>query len=127
MGGSKKYNPDGGFSEQDYEAIGRTANGIKIIEPKEKSKNFNTPLFSNTPNAVYAKTDVKTGAVDQITVYGNGKDKRGKLKDIDIGHIHINPDKKTRFNDNTIHVHTYDLNGVRSKKARKPSKKSVDY
>jgi hypothetical protein len=55
MGGSKKYNPDGGFSEQDYEAIGRTANGIKIIEPKEKSKNFNTPLFSNTPNAVYAK------------------------------------------------------------------------
>lgn len=123
MGGSKNYNPDGGFSEQNYNAAGRTANVIKIIEPKNKNDNRNTPMFSNTPNTMYAKTDVKSGLVEQITVYGNGADKRAKLKDIDIGHNHTNPDKKSSFGRNDIHIHIYNENGNRSNYARKPSKK----
>jgi hypothetical protein len=120
MGGSKKYNPDGGFSEQDYETIGRTANGIKIIELKN-NKNNNTPMFSNTPNTMYAKT--KNGKINQVAVYSRGKDHRGKLKDIDIGHYHENPDGKLKFQITDIHVHDYTDNSPHSKYARKPSKK----
>ncbi len=123
MGGSKQYNPDGGFSQQNYVQIGTTANGIKVVVLKDKNKNANTPLYSNTPSTAYAKIDVKSGMVEQISVYGNGVDKRSKLKDIDINHKHINPDKKLHFGVNDIHVHIYNDKGVRSKFARKPSKK----
>lgn len=122
MGGSKKYNPNGGFTEQGYVQTGTTANNIKIIEQKGKNRNYNTPLFSNTPNTMYAKTDVKSGLIEQISVYGNGNEKREKLKDIDIGHSHTNPDKKFHFGANDIHIHAY-KEGVRSTYARKPSKK----
>lgn len=121
MGGSKKYIPSGGFTEQLYECVQLTANGIKIIEPKDKSQKAKTPTFSNTPNTMYAKTS--DGIVNQIAVYGKGVDRRSKLKDIDIGHKHNNPDNELSFGEKDIHVHDYDDNGVRLKNARKPSKK----
>lgn len=122
MGGSKNYNPDGGFSEQEYESKEQTANGIKIITKKGHSHS-NTPSYSNTPNTKYAKTNSRNGLVDQVAVYGRDNEQRGKIKDIDTDHKHTNPDKKTRFNDTDIHVHIYDENGNRSNYARKPSKK----
>lgn len=121
MGGSKNYNSDGGFSEYDFKQVGTTANGIKIIEPKNKGDNTKTPMFSNTPNTMYVKTS--DGLVNQVTAYGRGKDKRAKSKDIDFGHPHTNPDKKLSFAENNVHVHEYDENGKRSNYARKPSKK----
>lgn len=121
MGGSKKYNPDGGFSEQEYRTVGVTANGIKVIAPKDKSKNTNTPMFSNTSNTMYAK--FSNGVLNQVAVYGRGKDRRGKLKDIDIGHEHGNPGGKLRFKKTEIHVHDYTDDRPHSKYARKPSKK----
>lgn len=122
MGGSKKYNPDGGFTEQGYKQTGITANNIKIISIKGTGKS-STPAFSNTPNTMYAKTKDKTGVVTQISFYSRGKEQRGKTKDIDIDHKHKNKDNKLKFSENDIHVHEYDENGRRSENARKPSKK----
>lgn len=123
MGSTKKYDASGGFSEQDYEQIGTTANGIKIVANKDSSKPSNTPTFSNTPNTAYAAVSPKSGLVRQITVYGKGSEKRGKAKDINTEHYHTNPINGKRFDKNEIHVHDYDENGVRSEEARKPSKK----
>ncbi len=122
MGGSKKYNPDGGFTVEEYESKEQTANGIKILNKKGHSHS-NTPTYSNTPNTMYAKTNSRNHLVDQVTVYGNGKDHRGKLKDIDTDHPHTNPDGKKSFKSTDIHVQRYDENGVRSEYAEKPSKK----
>lgn len=117
MGGSKKYIESGGFTEYEYEQIGTTTNGIKIIN-KVASTKQNTPMYSNTPNAIYSKTNKESELVDQVTLY-NG---RVKQKDIDTEHIHKNPTNKRMFYNNEIHVHDY-INGIRQKDARKPSKK----
>ena len=117
MGGSKTYQPEGGFSEQTFEKIGTTENGIKIIG-KVGGGSAKTPMYSNTPNTEYAILD-NTGRVKQISVYG-GKDGRQKIKDIDIGHSHTNKTNKKSFGENEIHVHEY-KDGVRSQTARKPS------
>ncbi len=118
MGGTKKYLESGGFTEQTYKQIGTTANGIKIIERNDGSRN--TPAFSNTPNTMYAKLDDK-GRVSQIAVYG-GNGGRQKIKDIDIGHTHTNLDG-TVFNKNQAHVQEYGGTTRFSNNARKPSRK----
>ncbi len=127
MGGSKDYLEDGGFSKYEYNHIGTTENGIKIINAS-KAGNTNTPMLSNTPYTIYAKESDKSGLINQVGVYG-GIDGRQKIKDIDIEHHHNNTKKRNRkkvilksFSENDIHVHEYD--GVRrSSIARKPSKK----
>lgn len=116
MGGNKDFLKSGGFSKYEYNEIGYTANGIKIIQKKHGKPN--TPMNSNTRNTVYAKIDHKTNLINQISTY---KD-RHKQKDIDIGHIHVNPGNKRRFEKEKIHVHDY-LNGDRLRDARSPSKK----
>lgn len=127
MGGSKKFLPDGGFSEYEYYQIGTTQNDIKIIK-NPKASNTNTPLFSSTPFTAYAKFDKDGTSVEQVSVYG-GKDGRQKIKDIDIGHKHDNKIKRNRkkvvlksYAENDIHVHEYNET-KRSDIARKPSKK----
>ncbi len=124
MGGSKKYLKSGGFTEQTFRQVGTTANGIKILARKSDGGS-STPAYSNTPNTMYAKIDKNSGLVNQVTVYGNGKDHRAKMKDIDIGHPHTNPDGKLKFKKNEVHVQEYDKNGNRSNYARKPSKKEL--
>lgn len=122
MGSSKDYEPNGGFNVQRFNTVGTTENSIKIIEPNElnTNKNTRTPIYSNTPGTMYAKTSSKQ--VDQVSIYGAGKNKRQKLKDIDIGHPHTNPNRKKHFKATDIHVHVYH-NKSRSFYARKPSKK----
>lgn len=122
MGSTKTYDSNGGFSTQDYKQIGTTSNGIKIIGRMSTGLS-SIPMFSNTPDTMYAKTDKKTGEVKQIVVYGNGIDHRSKLKDIDIDHEHGNKINKKYFSRKDIHVHEYDQNGKRSSYARRPSKK----
>lgn len=122
MGSSKNYDPSGGFKIHGFVGVGTTANGIKIIEPKNINVNNNTqtPFYSSTAGTMYAKAS--SGKINQISVYGAGVDKRQKLKDIDFGHYHTNPDKKKHFGKKDIHIHVY--NGKnRSSYARKPSKK----
>lgn len=112
MGGSKNYISSGGFSKQEYKSVGKTKNGIKILEKREGGSS-SLPLYSNTPNTVYAIRDSNSKALKQISFYG-GKDGRIKIKDLDWSHEH-KPYK-------SIHVHEYDSAGVR-KRVRKPSKK----
>lgn len=127
MGGSKDYISDGGFSKYEYNQIGTTENGIKIIK-NPKAGNTNTPLFSNTPYTAYAKFNKEGTDVEQVSVYG-GIEGRQKIKDIDIGHHHDNKIKRNgkkivtkSFAETEIHVQEY--NGTkRSEIARKPSKK----
>lgn len=107
MGGNKDYLESGGFKVYRYEEIGYTDNGIKVI--KKKDGIANTPMNSNTPNTAYAKIDDATGLINQISTY-NG---RQKSKDIDIGHIHTNPENKKRFEESDIHIHDY-INGKRT-------------
>ena len=80
-----------------------------------------TPTFSNTGES-YGIKSTQTGLVKQVTVYGAGQDGRGKLKDIDFEHKHRNKLDGRVFRADEIHVHEY-IDGVRSKEARKPSKK----
>ncbi|MBQ8015670.1 MAG: hypothetical protein IJ264_05750 [Clostridia bacterium] len=127
MGGSKNYISDGGFSKYEYNQIGTTENGIKIIN-NPKSSNTNTPLFSNTPYTAYAKLNKEGTDVEQVSVYGD-IDGRQKIKDIDIGHQHKNTVKRNRkkvvlkqYSRHEIHVHEY-RDERRSSIARKPSKK----
>lgn len=127
MGGSKKFLPDGGFSEYEYHQVGTTQNGIKIIKDP-KAGNTNTPLFSNTPFTAYAKFNKDGTEIVQVSTYG-GKDGRQKIKDIDVGHEHENTIKQNgkkvvlkTFAENDIHVHEYS-GTKRSNIARKPSKK----
>ena len=112
MGGSKKYNPNGGFTEQTYKTVGITANGIKILE-KIKGGSSSLPIHSNTPNTMYAVRDSKTKELKQVSAYG-GKNGRNKIKDIDWSHEHA------PYID--IHVHEYNKDGQKIK-VRKPSKK----
>ncbi|MBQ3006767.1 MAG: hypothetical protein IJD78_04310 [Clostridia bacterium] len=127
MGGSKDYISDGGFSKYEYNQIGTTENGIKIID-NPNANNTNTPLFSNTPYTAYAKLNKEGTDVEQVSVYG-GIDGRQKIKDIDTEHHHDNKIKRNRkkvvlksFSKHEIHVHEY-AGTKRSEKARKPSKK----
>lgn len=125
MGGSKDYLEGGGFAEQHYQADGTTPNGIKLL--KKYTDNYPAnPSFSNTANTMYASRDRKTGEVNQVSVYGNASNPRAKFKDIDIDHVHRNPDGRI-FKANEIHVHYYVLNEqgipIRSPWARLPSKK----
>lgn len=116
MGGNKDFLKSGGFSKYEYNEIGYTANGIKIIQKKHGKPN--TPMNSNTANTTYAKINDVSGKLDQITFYKG----RQKLKDVDLDHIHVNPGNKRRFEKETIHVHDY-LDGDRLRDARSPSKK----
>ena len=69
MGGSKKYISDGGFSLYEYNQIGTTQNGIKIID-NPRANNTNKPLLSNTPHTMYAKLNKEGIMVEQVSVYG---------------------------------------------------------
>ncbi|MCD7722729.1 MAG: hypothetical protein LUH82_02080 [Clostridiales bacterium] len=122
MGGSKKYLKYGGFTEKTFRQEGLTANDIKITVRKSDGMP-STPLYSNAPYTMYAKVDNDNGLVSQVAVYGKGEDHRAKLKDIDIGHTHKNITGNLKFDKKDIHIHEYDKNAVRSKIARKPSKK----
>ena len=93
MGGSKKYISDGGFSLYEYNQIGTTQNGIKIID-NPRANNTNTPLFSNTPHTMYAKLNKEGIMVEQVSVYG-GKNGREKMKDIETEHQHDNKVKRS--------------------------------
>lgn len=85
--------------------------GIKVITKRNKNKKEadNTPLYSHTPNTMYARRD-KNGKVTQISVYKNGI----KVKDIEWGHKH-----KT-FQIGDVHVSEY-KNGIREKEPREPT------
>lgn len=130
MGGSKRYLPEGGFTEKTYKQIGTTANGIKILREK-KSGDDSLPQYSNTPYTMYAATNDTKGGIKQIKIYGNhyktlNGDGRRQIKDIDTFHEHknrVNGKIIRHFDYNDIHVHDYDENGRRSNIARKPSKK----
>ena len=120
MGGEKKFQESGGFSEYEYKAVGMTKNGIKILE-KVDGGSANLPIHSNTPFTAYAVRDSKTAELKQISIYG-GPDGRQKIKDLDWSHKHTNPDGKV-FLLGQIHVQTYKGISQHSKYARKPSKK----
>ena len=119
MGGTKRYQEAGGFDYQTFEQIGTTSNGIKII--KEIGGNSTTPMYSNTPYTMYASIDSRSQMIEKISVYRSEKGRR-KIKDIDLGHEHTNPDGRY-FPADEIHVQIYDSNGIRSNIARRPSKK----
>lgn len=121
MGGNGAYLETGGFSRQDYKAIGNAA-GIKVLT-KKTGGSSNAPLYSNTPGTMYVSNDRKTGEHKQITVYGPD---RRKIKDIDWGHRHENKQNRKAarvFEKGEVHVQEY-KNGVRiSEGARSPSPK----
>ncbi len=115
MGGTKYYLETGGFSYYDFKTIGKTVNGIKILE-KINGNNSSLPLYSNTPYTMYAIRDSKLKTLKQITIYSSGKDGRQKTKDLDWSHGH------GKFSKGEIHVHIYE-EGKKLKYYRKPSKK----
>lgn len=119
MGGTKDYLEEGGFGITRYTALGVTENGIKVLK-RDDTDYPNTPLHSNTPNTMYATRDRRDGRINQVSLYG-GENGRTKTKDIDIAHLHTNPNGR-QFSPEQIHVHDW-INGERSKYARKPSKK----
>lgn len=120
MGGTKQYLQSGGFENQTFKQVGLTSNGIKILR-KVDAENSATPAHSNTPYTMYASKDNQKGIIKQISVYGR-EDGRQKIKDIDFGHEHTNPNG-LYFSKKDIHVQIYDKNGKRSNIARRPSKK----
>lgn len=119
MGGTKRYKGEGVFDYQTFETIGTAGDDIKIL--KKIGGKSTTPSYSHTPYTMYAAVDEKTGKIEKVSVY-MGADGRQKIKDIDLGHMHRNPDGKI-FPEDKIHVQIYDENGIRSKIARYPSKK----
>ena len=92
--------------------------GIKIIQKvgKKEGDSDNTPMYSHTPNTMYAIRDKDTLKVDQVAVYEAipGSKYGRKIKDIEWGHDH-DPFKKGE-----VHVQDY-IDGVRQKTPRVPT------
>lgn len=100
MGGFKKFNPEGGFSEYLYRQVGEvvTVNGITVkVIAKIDDEDFHSslPYFSNTSDA-YAKLSVSSGhEVEQLRIYVNRK----AAIDFDWGHAH------RACSEGVVHVH----------------------
>lgn len=100
MGGLRKYNPEGGFSEYLYHQVGDsvTANGITAkVVTKIGDEDFHSalPSFSNTSNAYAKRSDEGEHEVEQLRIYVNRK----ASIDFDWGHAHGNCVK------GVVHVH----------------------
>lgn len=121
MGSTKNYLPSGGFKQREYQQVA-VIGSVKVIEKVDGGK-VNLPLYSNTPNSIYAILG-EDGEVKQIAVYGTN---RLKIKDIDWSHKHKNPSENgTVFEKGEIHVQEYDEHGRRkSQNARKPSPEEI--
>ena len=121
MGSTKNFLPQGGFLRQEYREVA-SINGIKIIKKIDGSK-ANLPLYSNTPNAIYAILD-ENGVVKQIAVYGAN---RRKIKDIDWNHeIQNTCVNEMLCLEGELNVQEYDKNTIRdSQNARRPTEKEI--
>lgn len=89
MGGFRKYNPEGGFSEYLYHQVGETvsANGItaKIVTRiDDDSFHSSLPAYSNTSIAYAKCSDKGSHEVEQLRIYENRK----ASIDFDWGHRH---------------------------------------
>ena len=84
-------------------------NGVKVlVRVTSDNASQNTPMFSHTPNTIYARVN-QCGDVVQYTVYRNNK----KVKDIDWSHNH------GKYKTGEIHVQEY--NKTRMTEARDPT------
>lgn len=89
MGGFKKYNPEGGFSEYLYRQVGDsvTANGITaklVTRIDDDAYHSSLPAFSNTSEAYAKCSDQGNHEVEQLRIY---KDRKACI-DFDWGHKH---------------------------------------
>ena len=105
MGGFRKYNPEGGFSEYLYRQDGQPviANGItaKIVTRiDDDSFHSSLPSLSST-SVAYAKRSDLNGEIEQLRIYENRK----AVIDFDWGHKH------GLFNKGIVHVHVVNSNG----------------
>ena len=100
MGGFRKYNPEGGFSEYLYHQVEKavTAGGITakvVIRIDDDSFHSSLPLYANTSQAYAKRSDEGGHEVEQLRIY---KDRKAYL-DFDWGHGH------GRCVSGVVHVH----------------------
>lgn len=106
MGGFKKYNPAGGFSEYLYHADGEpiTAGGITakvVTRIDDDAFHSSLPLYSNTGTAYMKRSDEEGHEIEQLRIY---QDRKAVL-DFDWGHSHGDHMK------GTVHVHVLTSDG----------------
>lgn len=109
MGDFKSYKPSGGFDQYLYYQIGETItadNGMqgKIIDEYTDSStgkfHSSLPMYSNTSEVYFKKSDKGKHLVEQARVYS---DRKVSL-DFDWGHTH------GKHKTGVVHVHVWHLN-----------------
>lgn len=106
MGDFANYLPSGGFSQYLYHDVGEVItadNGVqgkvinKFTDPNDEEFHESLPLYSNTSEVYFKKSDEGDHPIEQARVY---KD-RHPLFDFDWGHSHKN------YKEGTVHVHVW--------------------
>lgn len=106
MGDLSKYVESGGFTEYLYHDVGdiiTASNGVqgKVIngpqDPKDESFHESLPLYSDTSEVYFKKSDEGEHLIEQARVF---KDRQPSI-DIDWGHTH------GEFKEGTVHVHEW--------------------
>ena len=100
MGGFKKYNPQGGFSEYLYREDGAPISidgmTVKIITGRDDYTHHTAlPAYANTSVAYAKRSDSGDHAVEQLRIYVNRK----AAIDFDWNHAHMQCKK------GVVHVH----------------------
>lgn len=112
MGSFKRYVATGGFSQYLYYQVGDTItaeNGIqgKVVDKIDSSDNIkfhdSLPIYSNTSNVYFKRSDEGNNPIEQARIY---TDRKATL-DFDWGHTHGEHPK------DVVHVHEwhFDKNG----------------
>jgi len=128
MGDVKYYNEAGGFDECLYHQVGDTitaSNGVqgKVInsnnDPTDESFHDSLPIYSNTSEVYFKKSDVGQHEIEQARVYHNRK----AALDFDWGHAHGSHEK------GVVHVQEWHFNKngqwVRQKRERGMSNEEI--
>jgi len=98
MGDLKNFNPDGGFDEYLYHQVGDTITASNGVQGKVINKNEDTmdesfhdslPLYSNTSEVYFKRSDEYPHEIEQARVY---IDRKAAL-DFDWGHAHGSHEK----------------------------------
>lgn len=106
MGGFKKYNLEGGFSEYLYHQVGEPITGNNITAKvvtriDDDAFHSSLPLYSNTSIAYAKRSDQGNHEIEQLRIY----EKRQAVVDFDWGHEHKSCMK------GVVHVHIVQSEG----------------